>query len=164
MKRVECAGIPDPNFLQHLSSLYLASGDAHLAQRRLLMRPRCTLPLAIYATIEPRFHGQRRGIVRCDGRSPEGRILKLARRNLLDHIGGADVATPIQKSLIERAAMLELRAAMLDQKVIDGSFTDYDGKTYNAVINSLTRVYKVLGIGRPKPEFADLMKRRPGRP
>ena len=123
------------------------------------MRPRCTHPLAIYANIEPKFHGQRRGIVKCDGRSPEGRILSAARRNLLDHIGGADVATPVQKSLIERAAMLELRAAMLDQKVIDGSFTDYDGKTYNAVINSITRVYKVLGIGRPKPGFTEVMRR-----
>jgi hypothetical protein len=102
--------------------------------------------------------------VKCDGRSPEGRLLKNARKTLLDHVGGADTATPIQKSLIERAAMLELRAAMLDQKVIEGSFTDYDWKTYNAIINSLTRVYKVLGIGRPKPGFADLLKRAPGRP
>jgi hypothetical protein len=127
------------------------------------LKPRCTQPLAVYALIEPKSHGQRRGIVKCDGRSPEGRILKNARRTLLEHIGGAEVATPVQKSLIERAAMLELRAAMLDQKVIDGSFTDYDGKTYNAIINSLTRVYKTLGIGRPRPGFADLMKRSPGR-
>jgi hypothetical protein len=126
------------------------------------LKPRCTQPLAVYALIEPKSHGQRRGIVKCDGRSPEGRILKNARRTLLDHVGGADVATPVQKSLIERAAMLELRAAMLDQKVIDGTFTDYDGKTYNAIINSLTRVYKVLGIGRPKPGFADLMRRPSG--
>jgi hypothetical protein len=120
--------------------------------------PRCTQPLAVYALIEPRAYGQRRGIVKCDGRSPEGRILKNARKALLEHIGRAETATGIQKSLIERAAMLELRAAMLDQKVIAGTFTDYDGKTYNAVINSLTRVYKVLGIGRPQPKFADFMR------
>jgi hypothetical protein len=127
---------------------------------RLMPRPRCTHPLSVYSLIEPKAHGQRRGIVKCDGRSPEGRILKNARRTLLEHIGGHEVATPVQKSLIERAAMLELRAAMLDQKVIAGTFTDYDGKTYNAVINSLTRVYKVLGVERPQPKFAHLMKRK----
>jgi hypothetical protein len=121
--------------------------------------PGCTRPISVYSRIEPKSYGQRRGIVRCDGRSPHGRLLRNARLTLLEHIGGADVATPVQKSLIERAAMLELRAAMLDQKVIEGTFTDYDGKTYNAVINSLTRVYRVLGVERPKPSLARLMKK-----
>jgi hypothetical protein len=127
---------------------------------KLMPPPRCTHPLAIYAMLEPKAHGQRRGIVKCDGRSPEGRILKNARKTLLEHVGGYEVATPVQKSLIERAAMLELRAAMLDQKIIDGTFTEYDSKVYNAIINSITRVYKVLGIGRLEPKFSHLMRKK----
>jgi len=118
--------------------------------------PRCTLPLAIYARTEPKGRGQRRGIVKCDGRSPEGRILKNARLALLEFIGPD--ATPIQKSLIERAAMLELRAAMLDAKIVAGTFTEYDGKTYNAIVNSIARVYRTLGIERPRPEFSKLWR------
>ena len=118
--------------------------------------PRCTLPLAIYARIEPKGRGQRRGIVKVDGRSPEGRILKNARLTLLEFVGPD--ATPIQRSLIERAAMLELRAAMLDAKIVNGSFTEYDSKVYNAIVNSISRVYRTLGIERPRPEFSKLWR------
>jgi len=121
-----------------------------------LAQPRCTLPLAIYARTQPKSQGQRRGLVKADGRSIEGRILRDARKALLDFVGPD--ATPIQKSLIERAAMLELRAAMLDQKIIDGTFTEYDSKVYNAIVNSIARVYRTLGIERPRPEFSRLWR------
>jgi hypothetical protein len=54
--------------------------------------------------------------------------------------------------LIERACMLQLRCATLDRKIIDGSFSDYDSKTYLAFSNSLARTLKALGI---EPAAAD---------
>jgi len=124
--------------------------------------PGCAHPISPYARIEPKSRGQRRGIVRVDGRTKEGRLLKNTRAGLLEHLG-PDATIP-QKALIERIAWLELRSALFDQKQIEGTFTEYDSKQHLALINALRRLYGSLGLGRPVPKFAQLLKRQPKQP
>ena len=85
-------------------------------------------------------------LARPDGRSREARLLKQMRRRLTEHLGGEGRMTAPQRALVERAAMLQLRCAVLDQRVVDGSFTEYDAKTYLAFSNSLSRTLGRLGL------------------
>jgi hypothetical protein len=89
-------------------------------------------PIACYALLDPKTksRGQRSGIVRVDGRTREGRLLKQTRQALLDHIGAG--ATAVQQPMIERIAQLELRCALLDAKQLAGKFIEYNGKIYLA--------------------------------
>ena len=120
--------------------------------------PGLAKPIAPYMHLNAnRGRGQKRGILRVDGRTRAGRLLKAVRAALLAHVG-ADV-TIVQKSLIERIAWLELRCVLLDQKQIEGQFSDYDAKTYLAEVGALRRCYSALGIHRPTPRFAELLKK-----
>lgn len=119
-------------------------------------------PIAPYMLADPggNSRGQRRGILRVDGRTKAGRQLRATRKALLDHLG-PNASAP-QLALAERAAFLELRATLFDQKIVDGTFTELDGKTYYALIGALRRCYAAIGLQRPAPAFAALM-RPPGR-
>jgi hypothetical protein len=123
------------------------------------MAGRAARPLAPYALLEPgtKSRGQRRGIVRCDMRTRAGRLLKRTRAALLEHVGPN--ATAAQLSLCERIAFLELRAALFDQKIVDGTFTECDSKTYYAMIGAIRRCYAALGLNRPAPKFAELLRK-----
>jgi hypothetical protein len=116
-------------------------------------------PIAPYSLVEPRSQnrGQKRGLVRVDGRTVAGRLLKHTRKALLDHVGGPNAASTVQKALIERCAWLELRCALFDQKQIEGTFTNYDSATHLALIGSLRRLYQTLGIEKPRASFASLL-------
>jgi hypothetical protein len=81
-----------------------------------------------------------------DGRTREARLLKATRRALADHLGGEARLSAPQRALIERAAMLQLRCAVLDGKILDGTFSEYDAKTYLAFSNSLSRTLCALGL------------------
>ena len=59
--------------------------------------------------------------------------------------------------------MLQLRCAALDRKVLDGTFTDFDAKTYLAFSNSLTRTLKALGVQPAAPKAPTLADLFPGR-
>ena len=125
------------------------------------MAGRPARPLAPYALLEPRSksRGQRRGVVRCDMRTRHGQLLKRTRQALLDHVG-AD-ATAAQLSMCERIAFLELRAALFDQKIVDGTFTALDSSTYYALVGAMRRCYAAIGLDRPAPKFVALLKRPP---
>src|SRR5204863_8557833 len=83
-------------------------------------------------------------LARPDKRTREARLLKQMRQELSQHLGGKP--TPMQRALIERAAMLQLRCAKFDEKIINGSFSDYDSKAFLASSNSLTLTLKALGL------------------
>jgi hypothetical protein len=111
----------------------------------------------------PKYGAYSKDIVlaRPDGRSRQGRLLHQMREALTAHLGGS-LSAP-QRAMVERAAMLQLRCATLDQKIIDGTFTEYDAKTYLAWSNSLTRTLTALGLkpaAAKPPTLADLF---PGR-
>jgi hypothetical protein len=87
-----------------------------------------------------------------DGRTKAARFLRETRRQLTAHVGGTPSAT--QSVLIERAAMLRLHLAQLDEKALaaGGSLTDHDSRQYLAWSNSLDRAMRTLGIhGAPAP-------------
>jgi len=90
-------------------------------------------------------------LARPDGRSREARLLKQMREALIRHLGGEDKLSPPQRVLCERAAMLQLRCAVLDEKIVDGTFSEYDAKTYLAFSNSLTRTMTALGLEPAAP-------------
>ena len=122
-------------------------------------------PVYLYSLLDPspgHSAGQRRGIVRVDMRSKHGRLLKTIRKEILAHLtaqGGEP--TIIQRSLAERAAQLELKLAMYDEKQLAGTFSDYDSKVYFAAVGSLRRLYKEIGLAKPSPGFAKLLKSPP---
>lgn len=84
-------------------------------------------------------------LARPDKRTREGRLLTQMRRTLTAQLGGKP--TPQQQMLIERCAMLQLRCAVLDKRIIDGTFTQYDSNTYLAFSNSLRLSLTALGLG-----------------
>jgi hypothetical protein len=90
-------------------------------------------------------HGKKGTIV--DGSKPRSRSYNRA----------ALINDP-SRSQLARAAWLELKLAMFDEKQITGAFTEYDSKVYLAVVGSLRRLYKEIGLERPSPGFASLLK------
>lgn len=99
-------------------------------------------------------------LARPDGRTKEARLLKKMRHELAQHCGGNLSVT--QRALIERAAMLQLRCAKLDQRLIQGGeFTEHDSRTYLAWSNSLARTLRVLGL-QPgqlqQPSLAEVLR------
>jgi len=99
-------------------------------------------------------------LARPDKRTREARLLKQMRMELTRHLGGQ--LSPPQRVLVERAAMLQLRCAKFDQKILDGTFSEYDSKVFLAFSNSLTRTLKALGLeGRAAdklPTFSEYWK------
>jgi hypothetical protein len=99
-------------------------------------------------------------LARPDGRTKEARCLQQMRGALIKHLGGEAIITPLQRALVERASMLQLRCAVLDGKILDSTFSEYDAKTFLAFSNSLTRTLAALGLepaAAPKMSFADQM-------
>lgn len=104
-------------------------------------------------------------LLRLDKRSREGRLIRQVRADLTAHIGGK--ASVVQRMLIERAALLSLRLAKLDQKIADGAlFTETDNNTYLAWSNSLVRTLSALGAQpqatQQPPSLADHLRARYG--
>jgi hypothetical protein len=82
-----------------------------------------------------------------DARTPEARLLVQKRDELVQHLGGS--VTPLQRILVERAAMLQLLIGMYDGKILSGSYTNHDSAVYLAHVNSLRRVVWTLGLKKP---------------
>ena len=83
------------------------------------------------------------------------------REALISHLGGKASLSAPRRAMVERAAMLQLRCAVLDGKILDGTFSEYDAKTYLAFSNSLTRTLAALGLepAAAKPPSLDDLKR-----
>jgi hypothetical protein len=80
-----------------------------------------------------------------DGRTVEAHLLHQIRQDLYEHIGGSPTVT--QRLLIERAAILSLRLAQLDQRIVaDQHFTILDNNQYLAWIGSLSRLLQAIGL------------------
>jgi hypothetical protein len=107
-------------------------------------------------------------LVEVDKRSREYRLMRQVRKDLTAHIGGSP--NPAQRMLIERAVVLSLRVAMLDQKIVSGEIlTQLDNNQYLAWSNALVRTIARLGIdpaAGPQPTLEDTLagivaRRRP---
>jgi hypothetical protein len=83
-------------------------------------------------------------LAKLDGRTREATFLGRVRAELTEHVGKPSV---VQRMLINRAAVLSLRLAMLDQKIIrDQALTEHDNNHIVAWQNALTRILVALGV------------------
>jgi hypothetical protein len=83
----------------------------------------------------------------------------MVRRELLAHVGPNPTIT--QKYLIDRAAILSLRLAQIDKRIIEEkTLTILDNSQIVAWQNALTRVLVALGVNKAspltRPSFADI--------
>ena len=90
-------------------------------------------------------------LLKLDRRTREARMLATVRRDLTAHVGGKPSTT--QRALIERAAMLSLHMALMDERSISaGRMSDHDQRTYISWSNAYARVIARLGMkGAPTP-------------
>ena len=87
-----------------------------------------------------------------DHRTREGRIMAGVRAELTEHVGGSPSAT--QRVLIERAAQLTLRLAMLEAR--PSPMDDHAANQYLAWSNSLVRLMARLGMTGAKQRAPSL--------
>ena len=78
-----------------------------------------------------------------DGRTKEARILKSMRVELANLLSRKPNAGEL--ALIERLAWLQLRLSVLDRRLLDGQFSEFDANVYNAHCNSFARGLEKLG-------------------
>ncbi len=84
-----------------------------------------------------------------DGRSPDAVLLRRTKADLTAHVGGKPNAT--QRALIDRAAMLTLHLARMDQRAMEtGEFSDHVSRQYLAWSNSLRLIMVALGLEAAK--------------
>jgi hypothetical protein len=96
-------------------------------------------------------------LVKLDGRTVEGQLVAKVRTALLDHVGPNP--TVVQRHLIDRAAILSLRLAQCDRRIIhEEKMTILDNSQLVAWQNALTRVMVALGVHKHKrPSLATII-------
>jgi hypothetical protein len=102
-------------------------------------------------------HSRRHRLGFLDGRTFEARLHRKFRTELIAHVGGAPSIA--QAAIIERAAWVQLRLAMMDSKVATGDFTEQDSHVYLSWANTLGRLLSRLGLepaAAKAPTLADL--------
>lgn len=93
-----------------------------------------------------------------DGRRREAKLIAQTRSELVAHVGGKPNA--IQRRLIERAAVLALRLALMDARAPDGNMSEKDTREYLAWSNSYVRTLRELGPASmpTPPSLRDYLK------
>lgn len=95
-------------------------------------------------------------LLKLDRRTREARLLATIRRDLTAHVGGKP--STIQRALIERAAMLTLHLALIDERSLSegGRMSDHDSRQYLAWSNTYARTIARLGMTGTKPTALSL--------
>lgn len=89
-------------------------------------------------------HTRRDLLTQLDRRSHQARLVRAFREELAAHVGGSPSA--IQRVLIDRAAVLQLRIALMDRDTLaTGAISERNGREYVVWTNSLTRVLAAIG-------------------
>ena len=84
-------------------------------------------------------------LAKLDQRTKEARVLREIREELTHHVGNNPSAT--QRALIDQAAQLKLRLAVMDRTFAENNkTTGHDTRDYLAWANSYTRLLRQLGI------------------
>jgi phage shock protein A len=109
-----------------------------------------------------RAYSRPAALAKLDQRTVEARLMRETRADLEKHVGGTPSA--VQQALIEQAAQLRLRLAVMDAKFAETSAqTDHDSRTYLAWSNSYSRLMRLLGMKGPAPKVPTLEDIRAGR-
>lgn len=103
----------------------------------------------------------RGGIKRLDKRTKAARHIAAVKAALVQHVGGHPSVT--QAALIDRAAVLSLRLALMDaQTGPDGAMSEKNAREYLCWSNAYTRLMGQLGPGvgsvAAAPTLADYLK------
>lgn len=116
-------------------------------------------------------HSRSHRLVRLDGRTQVAKLVDEYRARLSEHVGGSPTIT--QAALIERAAFVHLRCALLDAKIVEGTFSEQDSRCYLAAVNTERRILAQLGLEAPSTASlpksiadirAEIIARRPHQP
>lgn len=102
-------------------------------------------------------HSRPNALATLDGRRREAKLMSQTRAELIAHVGGKPNA--IQRRLIERAAVLALRLALMDAKAPDGGMSEKDAREYLAWSNSYVRTLRELGpaVAEQRPSLRDYL-------
>src|SRR5271166_3087322 len=93
-------------------------------------------------------------LAKLDGRTREAALMRKVRAELTTHVGPNPSVT--QRFLIERAVVLSLRCAQIDQKILAGEvLTLHDSNFALAWNNALRRTLVALGVSEPAAATAD---------
>jgi len=88
-------------------------------------------------------------LAKLDGRTKEAALMRRVREELTAFVGRPD---PVQRQLIEGAAVLSLRCAQIDAKILVGEeLTLHDNNYSVAWNNCLRRTLTALGVKPSKP-------------
>lgn len=84
-----------------------------------------------------------------DGRRREARLMRDTAAELTGHLGHEP--NPIERRLIDRAAVLALRIALMDARAPDGTMTEKGAREYLAWSNSYVRTLRELSSHAAAP-------------
>ena len=95
-------------------------------------------------------------LAKLDRRTKESRLMAAARAELVRHVGGAP--TSVQRTLIERAARLQLYIEVMDRETLEtGTMSERASRQYLAWTNSLRLTLRELGVkAAPAAKLPDL--------
>ena len=105
------------------------------------------------------LYSGRHRLAKIDGRTRVAKLMRETRAALIAHVGGDPSAT--QRAPIERVVWLTVKCCQIDAKILSGTDTDYDSKSYLAWSNALRRALRDLGFEPPEPKrltLADVLK------
>ncbi len=84
--------------------------------------------------------------------SPEGRFLLRVEQELLAQIAGSGTTpTFAQTLLVRRIARMMLQLDKLDEKMLSGSWTDHDSRTFGGLSNAVRLALRDLGLKPAEP-------------
>ena len=98
-------------------------------------------------------------LAKVDGRSREARRLLAIETQFGEHIGGDP--TVVQAELIHRTAWLMILSEKLDERLVDGEFTERIMRQYVCWQNAIRRNLQVLGVDetvKGGPSLGDVLR------
>jgi hypothetical protein len=97
-----------------------------------------------YQPFQSEGRSKRRGIVRVDRRTREGKLLEQTRAALMRQVGGNP--NFVQCAIIERAAFLSVEAAKVNARIAAGTSTPADLRSYMALTRAIAGLIRSLGL------------------
>ena len=105
-----------------------------------------------YQPFQSEGRSKRRGIVRVDRRTREGKLLEQIRAALTAQVGGSP--NFVQCAIIERAAFLSVEAAKVNARIAAGTSTPADLRSYLALTRAIAGLIRSLGLRSTSEEPA----------
>jgi hypothetical protein len=97
-----------------------------------------------YQPFQSEGRSKRRGLVRVDRRTREGKLLEQTRAALTAQVGGNP--NFLQCAIIERAAFLSVEAAKVNARIAAGTSTPADLRSYLALTRAIAGLIRSLGL------------------